>query len=58
MAAISQLTGKTYGGKLDDLTDTAFRVIADHVRMASFAICDGARPGNKKRDAVFTQRYP
>src|SRR6185437_3096078 len=29
-----------------------FRVIADHVRMASFAISDGARPGNKKRDAV------
>lgn len=52
MAAIGQLSGKTYTGILDDIKDIAFRVIADHVRMASFAICDGARPGNKKRDAV------
>ena len=32
--------------------DIGFRVIADHLRMATFAITDGARPGNKKRDAV------
>src|SRR4051812_48373668 len=52
MDAIGKLTGKTYGGKLDDPIDIGFRVIADHVRMATFAITDGARPGNKKRDAV------
>ena len=52
LAAIGKLNGSTYGGKLDDRTDTGFRVIADHLRMATFAIVDGARPGNKKRDAV------
>jgi alanyl-tRNA synthetase len=50
--AIGRLTGRTYGGKLDDPIDIGFRVIADHLRMATFAISDGARPGNKKRDAV------
>jgi alanyl-tRNA synthetase len=52
MDAIGRLTGKKYGGRLDDLHDIGFRVIADHLRMATFAITDGARPGNKKRDAV------
>ncbi len=52
MDALGQLTGKKYGGRLDDMIDTGFRVIADHLRMATFAITDGARPGNKKRDAV------
>src|SRR5207302_5858279 len=52
MDALGQLTGKHYGGRLDDVVDTGFRVIADHLRMATFAITDGARPGNKKRDAV------
>jgi alanyl-tRNA synthetase len=52
MDALSDLTSRKYGGKLDDLRDISFRVIADHVRMATFAITDGARPGNKKRDAV------
>jgi alanyl-tRNA synthetase len=52
MDAIRKLTGKKYGGRLDDLHDIGFRVIADHLRMATFAITDGARPGNKKRDAV------
>jgi alanyl-tRNA synthetase len=52
MDALGCLTGKQYGGRLDDRVDTGFRVIADHLRMATFAITDGARPGNKKRDAV------
>jgi alanyl-tRNA synthetase len=52
MNAIGGLTGRTYGGKLEDRVDIGFRVIADHLRMASFAISDGARPGTKKRDAV------
>ncbi len=52
MEAIGKLTGKKYGGKLDDLTDIAFRVIADHLRMLTFAITDGARPDNKGRGSV------
>src|SRR5439155_4082878 len=52
MDAIGGLTGKKYGGRLDNMVDVGFRVIADHLRMATFAITDGARPGNKKRDAV------
>ncbi|MEM6313602.1 MAG: alanine--tRNA ligase [Planctomycetota bacterium] len=52
MDAIGKLTGKTYGSKLDDPTDVAFRAIADHVRMATFSIADGARPGNKEQGYV------
>jgi alanyl-tRNA synthetase len=52
MEGISQLVGKKYGGKLEDPSDIAFRVIADHVRMLTFAITDGALPGNKGRGAV------
>jgi alanyl-tRNA synthetase len=52
MDAIGQLTGRSYGGKLDDMTDTAFRVIADHLRMLTFAITDGALPSNKGRGSV------
>jgi alanyl-tRNA synthetase len=52
MDRLGELTRKKYGGQLGDMVDTGFRVIADHLRMATFAITDGARPGNKKRDAV------
>ncbi|HEY0007459.1 MAG TPA: alanine--tRNA ligase, partial [Tepidisphaeraceae bacterium] len=62
---ISDLTGQQYGGEFP-ATDTgdrstespslkrdiAFRVIADHARMATFAITDGAKPDNKGRDSV------
>ncbi|MFN4259162.1 MAG: alanine--tRNA ligase [Gemmataceae bacterium] len=50
--AMGERVGRKYGGKLDDMRDVGFRVIADHLRMATFAITDGARPGNKKRNAV------
>jgi alanyl-tRNA synthetase len=52
MNAISLLVMRNYGGKLDDLDDIAFRVIADHLRMLTFAITDGALPSNKGRGSV------
>jgi alanyl-tRNA synthetase len=52
MDAIGDLTGKKYGGKLDDQVDVGFRVIADHLRALTFAITDGALPDNKGRGSV------
>jgi alanyl-tRNA synthetase len=52
MKAIGDVVKKKYGGKLEDINDVAFRVIADHLRMLTFSITDGALPGNKGRGAV------
>jgi alanyl-tRNA synthetase len=52
LEAIGKLTQKNYGGRLDDMTDIAFRVIADHIRMLTFAITDGGLPSNKGRGSV------
>ena len=54
---IQELSGcAPYGGKLGDEDvsgiDTAYRVIADHIRLMVFSITDGGRPGPEKADYV------
>ncbi|MBN1763934.1 MAG: alanine--tRNA ligase [Sedimentisphaerales bacterium] len=49
---IAQITGKKYTSQLGNQTDNAFRVISDHIRTLSFAICDGALPSNDGRGYV------
>ncbi|NOG52994.1 MAG: alanine--tRNA ligase [Planctomycetes bacterium] len=50
---IEQRSGaRAYGGRLTDPIDVAYRVIADHLRCLTFAITDGAMPGNEGRGYV------
>jgi len=49
---ITELTGAVYTASLDSATDIAMRVIADHCRTLTFALSDGAMPGNEGRGYV------
>ncbi len=52
IARIEEISGRTYSGDLADRVGIAMRVLADHVRTLSFAIADGATPGNAGRGYV------
>ncbi|MCV3295954.1 MAG: alanine--tRNA ligase [Oenococcus sp.] len=47
---VESLSGQKYGQ--DKTLDVSFKVIADHVRAVTFAISDGALPGNSGRGYV------
>jgi len=49
---LAEISGKTYTARLGNKTDNAFRVICDHLRALTFAIADGALPGNDGRGYV------
>ncbi len=51
--AIQKVTGaKPYGASMEDHTDIAYRILADHIRCLTFALTDGAVPSNEGRGYV------
>jgi len=51
---LQEISGKTYGE--NEKETKAFRVILDHLRVATFLISDGAFPSNKDQ-GYFTRRF-
>jgi alanyl-tRNA synthetase len=49
LSSITEITGRKYEGEVQQV---AMRVIADHARMLTFALADGALPGNDSRGYV------
>ncbi len=49
---LGKMAGKKFTSQLNNKTDNAFRVIADHVRALALAITDGATPSNESRGYV------
>jgi len=47
---VSEITGASYGETVKK--DVSLRVITDHIRSATFMICDGVRPSNEGRGYV------
>lgn len=53
ITAISDIAqSPPYTGRLDSAKDTAYRVIADHIRSLTFALTDGGVPSNEGRGSV------
>ncbi len=50
ISEISAITGKKYG--VNDNSDVAMRVVADHLRAIAFSIADGQIPSNNKAGYV------
>ena len=47
---VCEIAGKTYGDNVKN--DISIRVITDHIRSATFMICDGVTPSNEGRGYV------
>ena len=47
---VTEITGASYGQSREK--DVSLRVITDHIRSASFMICDGVLPSNEGRGYV------
>jgi len=49
---LGEMTGRRFTSQLNNRSDNAFRVIADHIRALTLAITDGATPSNEGRGYV------